>query len=216
MFYKDLVCRCYNVGLVQLKWAEKRFHISRSLPGHLEGENEDQTMLGHLEDELGGDGGVGTLVFSVPLLKVAAMNASPWRFFFFLTVFGCYNWLLKDLWPNFTSWVQTVTPSLITVLTHVTEVSKSYRRVKILLVSAVRHKPNSVMKGIYWLLRESPKVCRLQAQTKQPSQDVAHCHWQPYSYLPFFSQARQWLITATRVEVSRKKKKLKQCQQQQN
>lgn len=124
-------------------------------------------------------------------------------------MFGCCNWLLKDLWPNFTSWVQTVTPSLITVLTHVTEVSKSYRRVKILLVSAVQHKPNSVMKGIYWLLRESPKVCRLQAQTKQPSQDVAHCHCQPYSYLPFFSQARQWLITATRVEVSRKRKKTK-------
>lgn len=65
------------------------------------------------------------------------------------------------------------------------------------------------MKGIYWLLRESPKVCRLQAQTKQLSQDVAHCHCQPYSYLLFFSQARQWLITATRVEVSRKRKKTK-------
>lgn len=75
MFYKDLVCRCYSVGLVQLRGAEKRFHISRSLPGHLEGENEAQTTLGHPEDELGGDGGVGTLVFSVPLPKVAAMNA---------------------------------------------------------------------------------------------------------------------------------------------
>lgn len=93
-------------------------------------------------------------------------------------MFGCYNWLLKDLWPNCTCWVQTVTPSLITVLTHVTGVSKSYRRVKILLVSAGQHKRNSVMKGIYWLVRESPKVCRPQAQTKviSGSLDVAHCH----------------------------------------
>lgn len=66
-----------------MRWAEKRFHSSRSLSGHLYGENEAQTRMDHPEDESGGDGGVGTLVFSVPLPKVAAMNKSPWCFLFF-------------------------------------------------------------------------------------------------------------------------------------
>lgn len=82
----------------------------------------------------------------------------------FSRICGQTSLLGYRLWP----------PSLITVLTHVTEVSKSYRRVKILLVSAVQHKPNSVIKGIYWLVRESSKMCRLQAQTKQSLRLTRH------------------------------------------